>query len=67
MYAALYAPETADPDGVVICPSWGADVALAIDASHRLASTLAEHGVAVALYHPPGHLDSSGDPRDVTT
>jgi hypothetical protein len=68
VYASLYLPGTAEATeavGVVICPSWGADVGLAVDATHRLAATLAENGVACALYHPPGHLDSTGDPEEV--
>ncbi|MFL5799239.1 MAG: hypothetical protein ACJ77A_15070 [Actinomycetota bacterium] len=66
VYASLYVPETTDGVAVLICPSWGAEVALAVDASHRLAWTLAEQGVACTLYHPPGHLDSTGDPSDVS-
>jgi pimeloyl-ACP methyl ester carboxylesterase len=67
VYASLYGPAAEGPShGAVICSSWGAEVALTIDASHRLASTLAEGGTACVLHHPPGHLDSWGDPREIT-
>jgi alpha-beta hydrolase superfamily lysophospholipase len=67
VYASLYGPASSRAsEGVVICNSWGAEVALAVDASHRLASTLADGGIASVLHHPAGHLDSGGDPREVT-
>ena len=67
LYASLYAAEEQQLDvGLVVCPSWGWELAHQLDLCHDLARSLARFGGAGLVYHPPGHGDSTGETESVT-
>ena len=47
--------------GLVVCPSWGQDMADQLELCHHVARAVAASGGAGLVYHPPGHGDSRGD------
>src|SRR5437867_3344339 len=67
LYASLYAAAERRLDvGLVVCPSWGWELAHQLDLCHDLARSLARFGGAGLIYHPPGHGDSTGESESVT-
>ena len=71
LYGSMYASErlfNLDPSsprglGLVVCPSWGYEVADLLELSHAIARRVALDGGAGFVYHPPGHGDSTGGPE----
>jgi hypothetical protein len=66
LYASLYASDPPGGSGVVICPSWGADMIRGQGLAHAVARGLAESGGAGFVFHWPGHGDSEGLPETAT-
>jgi alpha-beta hydrolase superfamily lysophospholipase len=62
LYGSLYAAER--PSGrtaLILCPSWGHEMAELVELSHALARGMARLGGAGFVFHPPGHGDSTGE------
>lgn len=67
LYASAYAsPRPRLSTGLVMCPSWGSEMAHLQDLCHDVARGLASAGGAGLVYHPPAHGDSTGDPDSLT-
>jgi hypothetical protein len=66
LYGSLYAAPGPVRFGIVLIPSIGLEAAQTLDPAHALASAAATWGGAGFVFHPPGTLDSSGDPAALT-
>jgi len=66
LYGSIYAAPHPVRFGVVVAPSIGIEAAQSLDSAHALASGAADLGGAGMVLHPPGSLDSSGDPAALT-
>jgi hypothetical protein len=66
LYGSLYAAPGPVRFGVVVAPSIGLEAAQTLNPAHALASAAAAWGGAGLVFHPPGALDSSGDPATLT-
>src|SRR2546422_8797638 len=67
LYASMSAATGPRNDvGIVICPSWGFEMASLLGFGHDLARTWARLGGAGLLYHPPGLGDSEGALEDLS-
>jgi pimeloyl-ACP methyl ester carboxylesterase len=67
VYASLYAATNPQLDlRLLICPGWGFDMFQFNDLMHSMALGVARLGGAAALFHPPGHGDSTGDMAQLT-
>jgi hypothetical protein len=66
LYGSLYAAPGPARFGVVVAPSIGLEAAHTLNPAHALASAAAAWGGAGLVFHPPGTLDSSGDPAAMT-
>ena len=66
LYGSLYAAPGLVRFGAVVSPSIGLEASQSLDPAHALASAVAELGGAGMVLHPPGSLDSSGDPAELT-
>jgi hypothetical protein len=63
LFASLYRQVGGTGPGLLVCPSWGFEMAHTLDLCHELARSAARAGGAGMVLHWPGHGDSDGDIR----
>ena len=61
LFASLYHAPGASGSGVLVCPSWGFEMAQTLQLCHGLAREVAGLGGAGMVVHWPGHGESDGE------